>query len=292
MLPAMQQAYNAWAVISGSFVSFQDTIELLDQPMPQDALEPAPEPLAFESEIRLDNVRFRYAEESEWVLDGVNLTIPKGARVGFVGSTGSGKSTLMDLLMGLLEPTEGQILVDGEPITGRRTRAWQRTIAHVPQAIYLSDATLAENIAFGLRHKEIDLERVRRAANQAQIAQYIESDPQGYDAVVGERGVRLSGGQRQRIGIARALYRRADVLVLDEATSALDNETEQSVMEAIENLDRSLTVLLIAHRLTTVRNCDVIVEVKNGRVNSQLTYNELVESDVGLTPGQLARTKV
>jgi ATP-binding cassette subfamily B protein len=211
------------------------------------------------------------------VLDDINFSIPKGARVGFVGHTGSGKSTVLDLLMGLLEANEGQILVDGQPISGNRLRAWQRSIAHVPQSIYLADTTLAENIAFGVPPDTIDLDRVQQAARQAQIADFIESSPEGYQAYVGERGIRLSGGQRQRIGIARALYKQASVLVFDEATSALDNATEQSVMDAIEGLSSDLTILLIAHRLTTVRRCDTIVELDHGRVVAQDTYEQLIE---------------
>jgi ATP-binding cassette subfamily B protein len=255
-----------------------DTIELLDQPMPGELLKPAPAPLRFKDAIRFDGVRFRYASDGPWVLNGLNLTIAKGARIGFVGATGSGKSTAMDLLMGLLAPTDGEILVDAQPISGSRVRAWQRTIAHVPQSIYLADATLAENIAFGVPRDAIDMERVKQAARQAQIADFIEGGVQGYDGFVGERGVRLSGGQRQRIGIARALYKQASVLVLDEATSALDNVTEQSVMDAIEGLNRDLTILLIAHRLSTVRRCDVIVELGHGRVIAQGTYEQLLDS--------------
>ena len=198
--------------------------------------------------------------------------------MGFVGSTGSGKSTALDLLMGLLAPTEGELLVDGEPIVGERVRAWQNAIAHVPQSIFLADTSLAENIAFGVPRNAIDLDRVRQAARLAQIAEFIESRPEGYDARVGERGIQLSGGQRQRIGIARALYKQASVLVFDEATSALDNATEQSVMDAIEGLDRELTILLIAHRLSTVRRCDMIVEIGEGRVVAQGTYEHLLES--------------
>ena len=198
--------------------------------------------------------------------------------MGLVGDTGSGKSTAMDLLMGLLVPTEGEILVDGDAVKGTRIRAWQKTIAHVPQHIYLADATVAENIAFGVPREDIDMQRVRRAAQQAQIAGFLESLPAGYDACVGERGIRLSGGQRQRIGIARALYKRASVLVLDEATSALDNATERSVMDAIEELERDLTIVLVAHRLTTVRRCDTIVELNHGRVVAQAPYEELLES--------------
>jgi ATP-binding cassette subfamily B protein len=194
-----------------------------------------------------------------------------------VGSTGSGKSTALDLLMGLLAPTGGGLVVDGEPVTGNRVSAWQRTIAHVPQSIYLSDATVAENIAFGVPRDMIDMERVRLAAKQAQIADFIEGRPDGYDGFVGERGMRLSGGQRQRIGIARALYKRASVLVFDEATSALDNETERSVMDSIETLHRDLTILLIAHRLTTVRRCDIVVEMDHGKVVAQGSYEHLLQ---------------
>lgn len=277
LLPALQQIYSAWASIAGSHASLADTIGLLDQPLPAEALQHAHVPLPLKNTIRLDGVRFRYTSDGPWVLDGLNLTILKGARVGCVGSTGSGKSTMLDLLMGLLIPTEGELLVDDQPIRDNRLIAWQRTIAHVPQSIYLADTTLAENIAFGVSRDVIDLDRVRQAARQAQIAEFIESRSEGYQAVVGERGIRLSGGQRQRIGIARALYKQATVLVFDEATSALDNATEQAVMDAIEGLNRDLTVLLIAHRLTTVRRCDTIVELEHGRVTAQGTYEQLLE---------------
>jgi ATP-binding cassette, subfamily B, bacterial PglK len=277
LLPALQQAYAAWATILGNGAALSDTLELLDQPIAPELSEPAPPALSFQQHIRFAGVRFRYGEEGPWVLDGIDLTIPKGACIGFVGGTGSGKSTTMDLLMALLMPTEGEVLTDGEPVSGRRIRAWQRTIAHVPQSIYLADSSVAENIAFGVPPQSIDRERVREAARQAQIAEFIESRPEGYDAFVGERGIRLSGGQRQRIGIARALYKRASVLVLDEATSALDNVTEQSVMDAVGGLERGLTILLIAHRLSTVRRCDTIVELEQGRVVAHGTYEELLE---------------
>ena len=265
LLPALQHIYGAWASIAGSHTSLVDTIELLDQPLPVEIMQPAPTPLLFKRDIQFKDVRFRYSNDDPWVLDGLNLVIAKGARVGFVGSTGSGKSTTLDLL------------VDDQPISGISVRAWQKNIAHVPQSIYLADTTLAENIAFGVPSDTIDLDRVQQAARQAQIADFIESSPEGYQAYVGERGIRLSGGQRQRIGIARALYKQANVLVFDEATSALDNSTEQSVMEAIEGLNRDLTVLLIAHRLSTVRGCDNIVELEHGRVVAQGTYEQLLE---------------
>lgn len=276
LIPALQQGYVSWATIAGNNASLVDTLKLLDQPLPQEAMQQPPEPLSFHHSIRFDAVRFRYNSDGPWVLNGLNLLIPKGARVGFVGATGSGKSTTIDLLMGLLEPTEGQLLVDNRSITGSLLRAWQRNIAHVPQSVYLADATLAENIAFGVPRASIDSARVREAARQAQIADFIESSAEGYQALVGERGVRLSGGQRQRIGIARALYKQATVLVFDEATSALDTVTEQAVMDAIENLNRDLTILLIAHRLTTVQRCDRIIELNHGQVVAEGSYDQLL----------------
>jgi ATP-binding cassette, subfamily B, bacterial PglK len=192
--------------------------------------------------------------------------------------------------MGLLTPTEGEVSVDGQPVIGTRIRAWQRTIAHVPQSIFLADTTLAENIAFGVPPGAIDLERVKQAARQAQIADFVEGRREGYDTLIGERGVRLSGGQRQRIGIARALYKQACVLVFDEATSALDNATERSVMDAIEGLHRDLTIVLIAHRLTTVRRCDTILELEHGRVVAQGTYEQLLQSSASFR--RMARAAV
>ncbi len=276
LLPALQQVFSAWANIAGNHASLADTVDLLEQPLNTEQSRTEVLPLRFAHVIRFDAVRFRYTKAGPWVLDGFDLSIPKGARVGVVGGTGSGKSTAIDLLMGLLAPVEGDVLVDGEPISGGRTSAWQKTVAHVPQSIYLADSSLAENIAFGVPREAIDLAMVRRSAEQAQISDFIDSTPEGYEATVGERGVRLSGGQRQRIGIARALYKQASVLILDEATSALDNATERSVMDAIEQLDRNLTIVVIAHRLTTVRHCDTIVELERGRVVAQGSYDELI----------------
>ncbi len=277
ILPMLQIAYSSWASIAGSQNSLSDTLDLLDQPLPFDISLPEPEPLDFKNSISFESVRFRYLSDGPWVLDGVSFNIPKGSRVGFVGVTGSGKTTLLDLLMGLLDPDEGQILVDNLPTTGDRRRAWQRAIAHVPQSIFLADITIAENIAFGIPRKSIDMDRVREAARQAQIDKFIESRRNGYNEFVGERGIRLSGGQRQRIGIARALYKEASVLVFDEATSSLDNATEQAVMESIEDLNRNLTILIIAHRLTTVQRCDEIIELEHGKVVAQGSYQQLLE---------------
>jgi ATP-binding cassette, subfamily B, bacterial PglK len=280
LLPTLQQSYNSWATMAGSHALLADTLRLLDQPLPVEAAGEV-SALEFERAIRFADVRFRYANDGPWVLSDVNLTIVKGTRIGIVGATGSGKSTLLDLLMGLLAPTEGDILVDDQSIRGERLRAWQRTIAHVPQAIYLADASVAENIAFGVPASSIDMERVRDAAARAQIAEFVGRQPGGYAARVGERGVRLSGGERQRIGIARALYKNAGVLILDEATSSLDNITERSVMDSIESLDRHLTILIIAHRLSTVRSCDIILHLERGRLVGRGSYEQLLEQSDG-----------
>ncbi len=278
LLPALQQVYGAWATIAGSHASFEDTVNLLDQPLPRDVTAPRPEPMPFRHEISVRQLCFRYAAEGPWVLDHLDFVIPKGSRVGLVGGTGSGKSTTLDLLMGLLEPTEGSIAVDGLALEGATVRAWQACISHVPQSIFLADTTLLQNIAFGTPPAAIDTERVRLAAQRAQICDFIDSMPDGFNSLAGERGVRLSGGQRQRIGIARALYKETSVLILDEATSALDNATERSVMDAIDGLSRDLTVIIIAHRLSTVRRCDTILELEHGRLVAQAAYDQLLKS--------------
>ena len=276
LLPALQQIFRAWSSMAGSRASIEDALQLLDLPLPKEAFA-SPSPLKFQKNVRFESVKFQYIHEGPLVLDGLDLTIPHGAKVGFVGSTGSGKTTILDLFMGLLVPTSGQIMVDGLSLHGDRLRAWQRIISHVPQSIFLTDNTFAENIAFGESIDDIDMDRVRQAARQANIAEFIESNPAGYNALVGERGIRLSGGQCQRIGIARALYGYAEVLVFDEATSALDNITEQKVMDSIKELDKDLTILIIAHRLSTISGCDMIVQLEHGKIVAQGTYKHLLE---------------
>ncbi len=266
LLPLVQQIYLGWANTMGNRKNLTDIVELLNRPAPVLAL--AKETLPFANAIVLDNVGYTYAQARGRALHGVSLEIPKGARVGIAGKTGSGKSTLMDLVLGLLEPTEGEINIDGVKLTAKNRAAWQKNIAHVPQAIFLADASVAENIAFGVKREEIDRERVRLAAEQAELADVVAKLPNSYDTRVGERGIQLSGGQRQRIGIARALYKQASVLVFDEATSALDTETEIAVMTAIERLDRNLTILIIAHRLSTLEGCDMVVNLEEGRITN------------------------
>jgi len=277
LLPMLQQAYAAWAKIQGARASLVDTLELLDQQVTVLSSNYNPKPINFSDSIRLDNVNFRYSPDTSLVINDISLTIKKGDRVGFVGGTGCGKSTLTDVIMGLLYPVSGSLCIDGNPINEYNRQAWQKTVAHVPQSVYLSDNTLAENIAFGIENKDIDISRVKKAAKSAQINDFIETLPKGYGSNVGERGVRLSGGQCQRIGIARALYKNASVLIFDEATSALDTKTEMAVMDSINALDHNLTILIIAHRLSTVQKCDVIFEIEQGKIVGKGSYNELIE---------------
>jgi ABC-type multidrug transport system fused ATPase/permease subunit len=276
MVPLLQQIYASLTTLRGKRAMLSDALELLEQPLPAYAARLSPAPIPFRQSICLQNLSFRYSPQGAWVLFGVNLCIPRGGRVGFVGSTGSGKSTLLDIMMGLLTPSSGSICVDGIEVNDDNHRAWQMHIAHVPQVIYLADTSIAQNIAFGVPSEAIDWGRVKIAAQKAQISATIESWENGYHTFVGERGVRLSGGQRQRIGIARALYKQADVLVFDEATSALDGDTESAVMEAIEALDKDLTILIVAHRLSTLRNCTQVVELQEGRVARVGRYEEIV----------------
>jgi ATP-binding cassette subfamily B protein len=276
LLPVIQQSYSAWSSIYGGKGSLLDTLVLLDQPLPKHATQPIQTPMAFNSALHLRDVCFRYTPTTPWVLENINLTIPKGRRIGFIGETGSGKSTLIDIVMNLLYPTKGFLEVDGTLITPSNQRAWQSLIAHVPQMIFLTDSSVAANIAFGQHPKDIDMVRVRDAARKAQIAELIESWDSKYDTQVGERGIKLSGGQRQRIGIARALYKQAQIIIFDEATSALDNETEEAVMESIERLGANLTIILIAHRLSTLRICDEIVELGNLGIIRRGSYAEVI----------------
>ncbi len=272
-LPQLQLAYVNVTQIRGGLAALNDVLRVLELPI-SDVDKSAV--VEFHRGIVLDHIWYRYREDSNWVLRGINLEFSKGDRIGLVGQTGSGKSTMLDLMMGLLVPSSGALVIDGIPITEKNCWAWQTNIAHVPQSIYLSDATVAENIAFGVPINEIDLAKVRKAADSAQIADTIEGWEHGYLTVVGERGARLSGGQRQRIGLARAFYKNADVIILDEATSALDGDTESAVMKALETLDDKITVIIVAHRLTTLSCCNKIVRLKSGVVESIGSYADLI----------------
>jgi ATP-binding cassette subfamily B protein len=278
LLPVLQQAYTSWTSIRINQAPLKDTLDLLDQPLPNYISQSATQQLPFNRSISLEQVDFCYNQETSIVLKQINLNIDKGSRVGIIGTTGSGKSTLLDIIMALLKPTKGVLLIDDVIVTSENYRSWQAKIAHVPQTIFLADSTIENNIAFGVPKDQIDHKRVREAAQQAQILQSIQNWPDKFQTKVGERGIRLSGGQRQRIGIARALYKQANVIIFDEATSALDNETEQDIMQAIEGLSKDLTILIVAHRLTTIKNCTQIIELHEGAIKKIGNYEQVVNS--------------
>jgi len=275
LLPALQQAYGSYSTIKSSRSSFKDVLNLLNQPFPEDVNQQILKPISFEKKIEIKKLNFRYSDDTPWILKDFNLTIKKGETIGFIGSTGSGKSTLIDVVMGLLKPTSGELIIDQQSVSIKNRRAWQIHIAHVPQSIFLSDGTIEENIAFGIPRNMIDHQQVTKAAEDAQISELIGELKNGYKTLVGERGMRLSGEQRQRIGIARALYKKADVLILDEATSALDNKTEQEVIKAINGFSKELTIFIIAHRLTTLKNCNRIVKLEQNCKMNIHNYKEI-----------------
>ena len=254
---------------------YADLVELDAQEAKMRSLQQTKAPLSFEREIQFESVSYRYPGQEGEALCDVSLSIPKGTAVGFVGASGAGKTTIVDVLLGLLDPTEGRVLVDGEDIQGRMVR-WQRKIGYIPQSIYLTDDTIRGNVAFGMDADEIDDDRVWAALEAAQLRDMVEGLPERLDTFVGERGVRISGGQRQRVGIARALYRNPEVLVMDEATSALDNQTERQFVEALESLQGSHTMIVIAHRLSTVRGCDRLFMLDQGALVAEGTYDELM----------------
>ena len=293
LMPTLQQIFANWSQIRFNLPAIDKVvadIEALPDSAQRDAGDrksalsvpevpgPVVSPLPLQREIRFEEVSFAYPSQEDPVLDRLSLSIPVNASVGIVGSTGSGKTTTLDILLGLLEPTEGRLMVDGVPVTAENRRRWQASIGYVPQQIMLIDDTVKKNIAFGIPDDQIDETKVERAARLAHLHAFILTElPEGYETGIGERGVRLSGGQRQRIGIARALYHDPAVLVLDEATSALDNLTETVIMEALSTLSRQKTILMVAHRLTTVRDCEFIVVMDRGRVADIGSYDDLLE---------------
>ena len=275
MLPVMQQGYGAWSSIRGAQEILQDALVLLEQPISKSIKVPDCDAVKFQNSITLESLSYRYADDMQWVLKDLQLEIKKGDVIGLIGSTGCGKSTILDVVMGLLTPTKGKLIVDGVEIRNSNVCGWQSHISHIPQNIFLSDTTVAENIAFGVPKRSIDPVRVREVAKIAQIDDVILKLEKQYDTMIGERGIRLSGGQRQRIGIARALYKESDILVLDEATSALDNTTEIAVMNAINNFSSAMTVLIVAHRISSLKNCDYIIELDGGDIKRIVPYSEI-----------------
>lgn len=281
LMPSLQQLYKQMAEVrfnKSTLDSLYDDVVRLESSMillPTDQQKALP---PMRQELQVKGVGFSYQRATRPALVDVSLLLPAHSTTGVVGSTGSGKTTLIDLMLGLLKPEVGQLIVDGEPVTVENVRSWQRMVGYVPQQIFLADDSVAANIAFGLPIEQVDQQAVERAARIANLHDFVMSElTDGYNTRVGERGVRLSGGQRQRIGIARALYRDPAILILDEATSALDNLTEKAVMEAVNNLGGKKTIVMIAHRLSTVRHCDQIVLMDKGRVMALGTYDELLD---------------
>ena len=275
LLPVIQQFYFSWQTIKVSSNILSDTLILLNLKLPHDNKNQI-EKLNFSKSIRLENLSFSYSNNNILVLEKINLNIDKGKKIGIYGKTGSGKSTLIDLIIGLINPTKGSLLIDEKIIDKQNSQSWRKNISHVPQFIYLSDNTIAENIAFGIPYNEIDFEKLYKVARMANIHNIILTMKDKYNTYIGEMGVRLSGGQRQRIGIARALYKDSDLLVFDEATSSLDNETERQIMKTIYDIKSNITMLIIAHRLTTLNGCDAVIKIDGGKIENIGTYENLI----------------
>ncbi len=276
LMPALQQIYSSFTQLTYVGPAL-DKLHIDLNNLKKRNLVDDQEVLTFTKEIKLKNVNYNYPNALKTALKDVNLIIPFKTKVGIVGSTGSGKTTTVDIILGLLKAQKGTLEVDGKTIDNQNLRSWQRSIGYVPQHIYLSDGTVAANIAFGENLKNINLDRVEKVSKIANLHDFVVDElPNKYQTTIGERGVRLSGGQRQRIGIARALYHNPKVLVLDEATSALDNETESIVMDSVNNLSEDITIILIAHRLNTVKRCDVIFKLEKGMIVHQGTYDEVI----------------
>jgi ATP-binding cassette subfamily C protein len=282
LLPALQSVYDSYAIFRFNKPVLDKIADELDQDLLQaeSIKRKNQERLEFKEELKLKDINFSYNGTNKAVLKNVSLAIKKNTSVAFVGSTGSGKTTLVDIVLGLLIPDNGSILVDNKEITNENIKEWQRNLGYVPQDIYLCDDTIAKNIGFGIPLEDIDMEQIKRVAKMANISDFVEKElPEKYSTVVGERGVRLSGGQRQRIGIARALYSNPDILIFDEATSSLDNITERAVLEAIENISQTKTIIMIAHRLSTVENCDEIFLLEKGEVIGSGNYESLLRDN-------------
>jgi ABC-type multidrug transport system fused ATPase/permease subunit len=278
LMPAVQQIYTAITSIIFSDPAINKLYEDFKNLKPFNKNQDKGL-LLFNKAIRLNNIHYNYPNTTRTALKDINLVIPVKSKVGLVGTTGSGKTTTIDIVLGLLNPQKGTLEVDGKIITNQNVESWQRLIGYVPQHIYLSDDTVAANIAFGEEIKDINLDLVEKVARIANLHEFVVNElPNQYKTIIGERGIRLSGGQRQRIGIARALYLNPQVLILDEATSALENQTEKAVMDAINNLSKNITIIIVAHRLNTVENCDIIFKFEKGELINQGTFEKIVKS--------------
>lgn len=276
LIPALQAIYASLTALTFVGPSLDKLIEDIKNFKPFNKNQDQ-NIVSFNERVVLKNVHYSYPNTSKTALNDISLNIPEKTIVGLIGSTGSGKTTMVDIILGLLEAHKGTLEVDGQIITKHNSRSWQRSIGYVPQHIYLADENISANIAFGVSSKDINQEDVEKASKIANLHDFVINElPEKYQTTIGERGVRLSGGQRQRIGIARALYHSPKLLILDEATSALDNTTEQAVMDAINNLRKDITIILIAHRLNTVKNCDIVFKIEKGQIVEQGTFDKLI----------------
>lgn len=279
LLPALQQIYGSFTQLTFVGPSLNSLYDDIKNLKPVYHYRDSGK-LPFNKSINLKNIQYDYPNSPSSALKDINLNIPFGSNIGLVGTTGSGKTTLVDIILGLLEPQKGTLEIDDKIISKENLRSWQRSIGYVPQHIYLTDDTIAANIAFGVKVEDINLELIKKVSKIANLHEFVINElSRQYETTIGERGVRLSGGQRQRIGIARALYHNPKVLILDEATSALDNKTEQIVMDSMNNLSKNITIILISHRLNTVKNCDAIFKLEKGRLVDQVNFDELVDYD-------------
>ena len=276
LMPAIKEIYTSFV----SFTFVDPSLKKLHQDIKNlKVVNPnlGGDSISINKNISLQNVNYNYPNASRTALKNINLTIPLKSTVGFIGATGSGKTTTIDIILGLLQPQKGNLKIDGQIISEKNIKSWQQSIGYVPQHIYLSDDTISSNIAFGIKPQNINQDVIEKVSKIANLHEFVVDElPEKYQTIIGERGVRLSGGQRQRIGIARALYHNPKILILDEATSALDNDTEEAVMDAVDNLGKKITIIIIAHRLNTVKRCDQIYLLEKGQIKNQGTFKELI----------------
>tara|TARA_A100001015_G_scaffold312073_1_gene416540 strand:- start:1038 stop:2789 length:1752 start_codon:yes stop_codon:yes gene_type:complete len=275
LLPLMQMIYGNLTVILGSTAGLEDVLKLLRKKEKTNFIIDNDKSFKFNKDITIKNIFFSYKKNSQYALKNINLKIKSGSRVGIIGETGSGKSTLLDVIAGLVKADKGAIYIDNVKLDQKNLKYWYNKISYVPQNIFLLDTSIKQNIALGVNKEEIDIKRIKFALKVSKLDKFISKHKNGYDLVVGEKGVRLSGGQRQRIGLARAIYRKSSIILFDEATAALDSETEKTVIESINNISKNITTIMIAHRISSLRYCDKIIKIKAGQIEGIYKYKDI-----------------